>query len=158
MIEGQHADTPHSDRRIEVVIMEGEIDDVKLFVILHNMFGVIRDGLRDIFGQEKLNDVKQMFIDYHLGEHSNMVVDCKIEIEGTFVEENEPIWQPVFSFNSRTALKPKSLLVILYEILCNLRNQISKTTSREEMQLMAKKYNIFDFGMMAGEEPFVTRD
>lgn len=162
-IHGKHSDMPHPFRIVKIEVEPVDFDDLKLMVVLYNCFNKVKTEYLEGFPEEDRNNEMQriagLFTDYHIGTKRKSLINIEIEILGLYCENPHPERYLVFHIiKGEYGLKGSSMQVLMYEMLCVLRNKISKNMSRKELAIFAQKYNISSLGMLPEEKPFVTRD
>lgn len=158
VISGLYCPVPRPDRTIQIDLEDTDeaFDNLDLFVVLHE----ISCKIKQQFPVKEMADLNEAFEKYHFGKDDKApVMELRMVASGAFCSEEHPERKIIFEprYNDGRHIGKRDVSVILYEILCNLRNQMSLTMSRRDMAEFAEKFKVYGLGMRSGEPSFQTR-
>jgi hypothetical protein len=162
-IEGTYCEVPHPDRLIklcddsETQDEQLKLTDIDTMVICNEVLCKITRRLQSVMTKQEIKKQQKNFDRFHLGvvTGKEKLKDIKIEISGNYCEGFKV--GRIIRYNL-TMLSDSQTNILLYEAICLMRNNLSKTMTRDELSEIANKFMIFNFGMLKGEEPFILRD
>lgn len=163
-IEGKFCEAPHKDRLFMLyddsdknLSDELKLDSIDVMVICHEISCFIKRKLQKVMTNEEIKNEAKKFNRYHFGKSTGneKLVDFKISISGFYCEDFREGRKLEYKLESLTEGRAN---LMLYEIVCVFRNELSKTMSRQELTNIAIKHKIENFGMLEGEVPFDIRD
>ena len=164
-ITGKYCNVPHPDRKIfiynglenEEVTAEDTLTNTETMLVIHEVSCNLKKKLHDVMNKKDLKALGDRFEKYYFGEvtEKSVLKDFSIVIRGRY-NDIANSGRIVIVDDKDNKLSSGETSMVLYDIVCNLRNLLSQTMSRDEMADLAEKHKIFNFGMMRNEEPFVV--
>jgi len=159
-VKGKYCDAPHSDRLMVLNIDDLDADnlltDIDVLVICNEISCTINRRLKSVMTNDEFEKMDDMYHNFHFGyvDETAKLKDINICISGTYCEEINPKRNLEYTLGGLSEIRAS---IVLFEVMCVLRNNLSKTMSRMELSHIAEKFKIYNFGMTEDEEPFVTR-
>lgn len=161
-IKGIFCGVPHPDRVIEVLSVLDypylELTNTEMLVVVHEVSCNLKRKLQNIMKDKEMDELTKKFGRYH-NEKENINAKTKeinIEISGKYSDIPNSGRQLTVDYRDNNLTEGETS-VILYDIVCVMRNHLLKTMNRDEIAEFAEKHKIYNFGMRKSEEPFVTR-
>lgn len=158
-IKGKFCEVPHDDRIIELYDCSDSCDltDIDVFIVIHECSCNLKNKMNKVMRYAEMKSFMKRCEKYFIGTPNlkSKLKEFSIKITGEYNELPNPNRKLVMS-NDGT-LTNGEIHMVLYDLLCVLRNQLSKTISRKDLSILAEKHNINGLGMRFDEDPFVTR-
>lgn len=162
-IEGKYCEVPHKDRLIMLyndseknIAPELELTPVDVMVICHEICCFIKRRLQSVMTKEEVQKQGRNFDRYFFGTPTGKekLKEIKILIKGDYCEEFCDERNMTYTID---ALSESQANIILYDLICTMRNNLATTMTRDELTALAEKYKIENFGMLKNEIPFESR-
>ena len=135
-----------------------ELTNTEMLVVIHEVSCNLKRKLQNIMKDKEQEELFKKCNRYYQGKEN---IDARkkeinIEISGKYSDIPNSGRQLTVDYRDST-LTEGEISIILYDIICVMRNYLLRTMNRDEIAEFAEKHKIYYFGMRKSEEPFVTR-